>query len=98
MAPPEAASHWGAIAMNAAGDKPGVATGLPNRRAAEQAAIAQCRTRGGAGCTVAIAYGNGCGAVIDGADGIFSGADVNRDFAARERWQHAITPVAPRVT
>lgn len=81
LAPPPRASHWGAIASDAPAIHVAASMDLPSKPEAEQAALASCRNRGGHDCSVAIAYGNGCGALAASERGAVSGADVTRYFA-----------------
>ncbi|MDY0956314.1 DUF4189 domain-containing protein [Stenotrophomonas rhizophila] len=58
--------RWGAIA----GDKPqgilGFSTGFPSEPAAQQAALADCASKGGGRCQIENSYKNGCTAMIVG--------------------------------
>ena len=76
------ATHWGAIATDdASGKSVGAAVDLPNKAQAEQAALADCRTKGGLACKIAIAYGNGCAALVASGLGYNASADVTLDHA-----------------
>jgi hypothetical protein len=64
---------------------------LPSKQEAEKAALASCRESGGGGsCSVAIAYGNGCGALAAGTRSLSAGADVTKEFA-RQAAMHRCT-------
>ena len=78
---PQAATHWGAIAADATNGHFGAAHDLPSKRAAKEQALAQCRRDGGTHCTVATAYGNGCGALIAGDMAWRGFADVTFEHA-----------------
>ena len=58
--------RWGAIA----GDKPrgilGAVTGFPSETSAQQAALDDCKTKGGIQCKLENSYRNGCTAMIVG--------------------------------
>ncbi len=58
--------RWGAIA----GDKPqgilGFSTAFPSEPAAQQAALADCASKGGSSCKIENSYKNGCTAMIVG--------------------------------
>ncbi len=78
---PQAATHWGAIAADETAGHFGAAHDLPSKQAATEQALAQCRRDGGAHCTVATAYGNGCGALIAGDKAWHGFADVTIEHA-----------------
>ncbi|WP_425491322.1 DUF4189 domain-containing protein [Frateuria soli] len=81
LGPPPRANHWGAIASDSSAVHVAASVDLPSKPEAERAALASCRDGGGTNCSVAIAYGNGCGALVASERGLASGADVTRDFA-----------------
>ena len=81
VAPPPRADQWGAIASDVAANHVATSANHPNKQEAEEAALASCSLDGGAGCSVAIAYGNGCGALVAGERGLSAGADVTKEFA-----------------
>jgi hypothetical protein len=60
---------WGAITVDNALSKVGVVTDQPNKRAAEKAAAADCRARGGTNCVVKLAYYNQCAVIVWGDQG-----------------------------
>jgi hypothetical protein len=64
-------SQWGAIATDEPHGVLGFSTGLSSASKAEKAAIEDCRTKGGANCTLQVSYANGCGAVVVG-DTVFN--------------------------
>lgn len=55
--------RWGAIAVSK-DSVVGVSTDENNKRGAQKIAIADCESRGGAGCDVQIAYYNQCAALV----------------------------------
>lgn len=80
---PEArwATRWGAIATDYIKGTLGSITGLASKVDAEQAALADCRNKGGSPCKVEIAYDNECAAMILGSNGYNVGADATADKA-----------------
>jgi hypothetical protein len=61
--------RWGAIAVDGSVSSGGVGTalGLPSKRKAEKAALAQCRTTGGGkGCEIEFSYRNQCAVISSG--------------------------------
>ncbi|HWX65265.1 MAG TPA: DUF4189 domain-containing protein [Rhodanobacter sp.] len=82
VAPQLPATHWGAIATDSAtGKSVGAAVDLPSKAQAEQAALLDCKTKGGSACKIAIAYGNGCAALVASDSGYNANADVTLDHA-----------------
>lgn len=68
-AEPRWARRWGALALDvthAGGSKLGRAESYGSKRAAEKAAVADCRARGGQDCVIAHAYYDQCVAVVWG--------------------------------
>ncbi|CAM4122509.1 DUF4189 domain-containing protein [Bordetella muralis] len=69
-APPQPTGYWvtkwGAIGGDAAKGILGVSTGMPNEKAAIQAALADCRSKGGGGCKLDISYYNQCAVLVTG--------------------------------
>ncbi len=66
---PQWATRWGAIAMDptASSGGVGVASDMKTQRAAEKAAIKQCRSKGGSKqCRLQVAYDNQCGVIAWG--------------------------------
>ncbi|NUO74953.1 MAG: DUF4189 domain-containing protein [Lysobacter sp.] len=63
---PQWASRWGAIAIDNASGKTGLAGSMSSKRKAEKGALAQCKEKGGANCQVKLAYRNQCGVVAWG--------------------------------
>jgi hypothetical protein len=91
LPPPPRANHWGAIAADRLADHVTTSSNLPSKQEAEKAALASCRESGGGGsCSVAIAYGNGCGALAAGTRSLSAGADVTKEFA-RQAAMHRCT-------
>jgi len=65
--PPQWADRWGAIATDEPRGVLGSVTGMPSEAAAKEAAVADCKAKGGINCTQhMLAYANGCGAVVVG--------------------------------
>lgn len=58
--------RWGAIASDAKQGSIGVANDVTTKDNAESAALADCRSRGGANCKVDTRFRNACGVVIAG--------------------------------
>ncbi len=74
---------WGAVALDAANGKIGAAT-LLSESAAEQAAIGECREKGGASCTIQITYHDACIALAEGDSLMLTGrTDVSLEAARR---------------
>ncbi len=66
---PQWATRWGAIAIGstASGGGVGVVTDMKNQRAAEKAALKQCKSRGGGkSCRIEISYADQCAAIAWG--------------------------------
>ncbi|SFR90128.1 protein of unknown function [Dyella sp. OK004] len=59
-------SRWGAIATDESNGVVGSSTGMLKEQQAKDAAIADCKTKGGATCKFAVSYANGCGAMVVG--------------------------------
>lgn len=81
IAPPPRANHWGAIASDRTARHVATSEDLPNKQDAEKAALASCGESGGMACSVAVAYGNGCGALVASERNLVASADVTREFA-----------------
>jgi hypothetical protein len=63
------ADRWGAIAIDDTVAEGGIGTvvGMPSKRKAEKAALAECRASGGgAGCKINLSYYNQCGVIAWG--------------------------------
>ncbi|MGO1072780.1 DUF4189 domain-containing protein [Lysobacter sp. CA199] len=73
---PKYARRWGAFAGDSASGKIGLAGGMPSKRKAERAAIAQCQSKGGANCKVEMAYYDQCGVMA------YGGGYMNTDWPA----------------
>jgi hypothetical protein len=56
----------GAIATDEPKGVLGAVTGVPNKSEAQQAALADCRAKGGSPCKLEIAYDNECAALVVG--------------------------------
>lgn len=67
--PPQWASRWGAIATDSAKGILGVTTDQPSESGAQQSAMADCQTKGGASCKLEIAYDNECVTLAVGSKG-----------------------------
>ncbi|MBB1627006.1 DUF4189 domain-containing protein [Achromobacter sp. UMC71] len=83
-APPRWKEQWGAIAVDSATGKTGVAGSKANRQQAEDAAMAICAKKGGGDCRVRLSYGNQCG-VITWGNGTFVARSAGTLEAASER-------------
>jgi hypothetical protein len=62
--PPRWADAWGAIASYISKGVIGSSTDLPTRSQAKQAALQDCRAKGGLDCKVEISYANQCAALV----------------------------------
>jgi Domain of unknown function (DUF4189) len=83
---PQWATRWGAIAIdpNASKGGVGVASDMKSQRAAEKAAMKQCRNKGGGKtCRVQTAYDNQCGVIAWG-DTYYSTANGDTIDSASE--------------
>lgn len=60
------AKRWGAIAADPQAPSLGFSTSFPSKKAAEKAALADCRAKGGLKCLVDISYYNQCAALVVG--------------------------------
>lgn len=76
-------TRWGAIAMDNASGKTGIAGSKSTRRKAEQAALAQCKGKGGANCQVKLYYSNQCGALAWGSDRMVTARGVTLEEASK---------------
>ena len=72
---------WGAITVDNALSKVAVVTDQPSKRAAEEAAAADCRAQGGANCVVKLAYYNQCAVIVWGDQGYNIAAAATVDEA-----------------
>lgn len=65
---PKWESRWGAIAIDEGKSNVGVGTAvaMTSKRKAKQAALAECREKGGQGCEISLVYDNQCAVVIAG--------------------------------
>ncbi len=65
---PRWASRWGAIAIDEGESNVGVgaAVAMSSKRKAKQAALADCRGKGGQKCEISLIYDNQCAVVIAG--------------------------------
>lgn len=57
-------NRWGAVAGDDARGVVGAVTDLPSKREAKQAAVENCRDRGGVDCTLTVAYVNQCVVIV----------------------------------
>ena len=69
MQPQRWADQWGAIAADSANGILGTATSMTSRSIAENAAYADCKSKGGEACTIQLSYGNQCAVVVVGDQG-----------------------------
>ena len=81
--PPQWDRRWGAIATDGPGGHAGVAVSQSSKRAAEQAALADCQAKGGTQCAIEVAYDNECAAMVIGDKGHNSGAAPTLDRATQ---------------
>lgn len=79
--PPQWATQWGAIATDSANGALGAVTGLPSKSQAQQSAMADCQTKGGAQCKLQVTYDNECAAMVVGNKIFNVGAAENVDKA-----------------
>lgn len=89
-------SQWGAISIDAALSKMGVAEGKTSRADAERTALAACRTNGGEAGECKknlVVFGNSCGVVAWGESYVSLRSDGTKELAAdgamRECTQHS---------
>ena len=59
-------ARWGAIAFDPSNAEVGVASGMSSKRKAKDAALANCKERGGNSCKIDLVYYNQCGVVAWG--------------------------------
>ena len=59
-------SRWGAIVTDEVSGIVGSSTGMYGQAQAEQAAMADCQSKGGNACKLAVSYANGCGVMAVG--------------------------------
>lgn len=64
--PPRWVDQWGAIATDFAHSSAGASVNQPNRKAAKQAAIANCQSNGGSACKIETWYSNACAVMVVG--------------------------------
>lgn len=76
------ASQWGAIATDGPGGSFGASTNMPTQQSADNAALADCRSKKGSStCAVEIAYVNQCAAMVAGDSGYNTKAGLTIDLA-----------------
>lgn len=80
--PAQWTSRWGAIATYAPTGVLGSSENLPSKDQAEQAALSDCKARGGLNCKIDIAYGNECAAVVVGDKGYNVNPGATADLAS----------------
>jgi hypothetical protein len=76
-------STWGAIATDADKGSLGTVTGLPDRSAAESAAVADCQSKGGITCKINASYSNQCVAMVMGDKAYNFNVDTVMDKAVK---------------
>jgi hypothetical protein len=70
--PPQVwADYWGAISTDTPKGLLGASAHASSQANAEQAAVADCRSKGGTQCTLQVSFRNGCGAMVIG-DKVFN--------------------------
>lgn len=62
----------------------GAVTGQPSQQAAQQAALSDCKSKGGINCKPANTYKNGCTALTSSDSSFYTGADVTIDIVAAQ--------------
>ena len=77
------ASRWGAIATDIQNKSVGTIANLESQNQAVQAAIADCRSKGGSACTVEIVYRDGCTALAAGDTGHNAKAGTTVEAASK---------------
>lgn len=77
-------STWGAVASDVSHGVIGAATGLSNKYEASQAALADCRAKGGLDCTFDLAYDNECVALVADATGYVVAANKTIELAIQD--------------
>lgn len=81
--PPQWTDKWGAIATDGPGGHLGTASNVSSREIAEQAALADCQTKGGSNCKLENTYGNACAAMVVGDKGHNSNSAKNLNRAVQ---------------
>ena len=61
--------RWGAIATDFAHSSAGASVDQKDKKSAEQAAMANCRSNGGVACEIELDYANGCAVLVIGKTG-----------------------------
>lgn len=82
--PPRWADQWGALASDDAAGILGVSKDMPTKRSAEDAAMAECKAKGGTKCRNIANYQNECAAMVVGHAGyrIFFGKTTENAIAS----------------
>jgi hypothetical protein len=83
LPPPQWATRWGAIATDSPKGVLGAVVNVSSKSEAQQAAMADCKAKGGTKCKVDIAYDNECAAVVVGDGGYNVGSDATTDKASQ---------------
>jgi len=73
--------RWGAFASDGDRGVLGVATGMNDNKSAVQAAVSDCKAKGGTECHPSHPFVNGCGAFIVGAKAAYTGSSSTVDDA-----------------
>lgn len=81
---PRWASRWGAIAIDEGENNVGVgaAVAMSSKRKAKQAALTECRSKGGRKCEISLIYDNQCAVVIAGVNYSRSHSGATVEIAA----------------
>ena len=74
--------RWGAMATDEPRGVLGAVTGYPNEQTAQQAALSDCKAKGGINCTLTNSYRNGCIALTVSDSSFYYGADSTIDIVA----------------
>lgn len=79
------ANRWGAIAVDNVNGGIGIgrSVGMRSKRAAERAALKDCRSKGGQACKIGISYGNQCAVIAWGDQHYSLATGVTIELAAR---------------
>lgn len=79
--------RWGAVAFDGPRGILGVATELQSEQAAQEAALNDCKAKGGIKCQSEISYVNGCTAFTIGDRGAYRGAKATLDQVVTDGMQ-----------
>lgn len=77
-------NRWGAMATDEPRGVLGAVTGFADEEAAQQAALSDCKAKGGINCTLANSYKNGCTALTVSDSSFYYGADSTIEIVAAD--------------